>query len=201
MRLSILSLLLCVSLFSCKQDSTTPSNKEVDKEVNNDPNPVETAFYKCITDDFATKGISISDYFKKLEDLAIKTGNLKNDSASSYYELFEKSARRSHFPLGNDRYFFAELVKIQYFPLNLLCSDKGLLPNTEIEKSKLYKFNKAVGREVQRTSQAVIQPNVANAIMETYKLEDFENEYIKLSVLSFIAYRSYIENPIYEGNR
>jgi hypothetical protein len=195
MRHLVSSFILLVLIVSCQSDPQT--NQTPKKE---DPHPLETKMYNCIKAEYLKAGVSVEDYLYNLEKLTLETGNLKDTTAAAYYQMFKASAEKSHFPLGNDAYYFHYLAKIPNFPLNMACPDQNLSSKKEIENSRFYKFNRAFSVELIESGKTASQVNIGKVVMKVYKEEDFENEYIRLSLLSFIAHRAYVENPIYENN-
>jgi hypothetical protein len=181
-------LFACLLILSC--------NNEV-KEIP-DPNPMETATYKCIIEEHKAQNINVKKVFQELQQIALQTGNLKDSSAKAYYDMFKLSDERSYFPLSKETVYFDAMAKIAHFPVNMYCRANLGLPDSLVSNSKLYRFNQTLTKEIQNTRSKGLQPNVASVIMKVYSLEDFENEYIKFFTLGFISYRNSIENRLYQ---
>ena len=184
-------LLACLLLISCSEDvQKTP-----------DPNPMETATYKCIIEEHKAQNIDVKKVFRELEEIALKTSNLKDSSSTAYYNMFRQSAEQSYFPLNRENTYFDAMAKIPHFPLNMYCKGDVGLSDSLITRSKLYKFNQTLTQEIIDSRGKGLQPNIASVIMKVYSPEDFENEYIRFFTLGFISHRNSIENRLYQTIR
>lgn len=173
------------------------NQNETEKIMERGPNPLETATYECVLEQYKAQGVDLREVHKQIEALAIKTGNLKNNSAQAYYDMFKTAAETNHFPIANEDFFFLKLKEIQYFPLNLNCNSEMDIADSTIMRSKLNKYNILLGQEINNTRSKGLQPNAASPIVKAYKAKDFENEFVQLSMMAFLAYRTSIENEIY----
>lgn len=163
-----------------------------------DPNPFETALYDCVVKQHAAQNIDLPGIHQQLEKLAIITGNLADGSAKSYYNMFKLAASAKHFPLNKEELYFEKLALIPNFPLNLNCDSDLGIADAVAKSSKMLKYNRLLSVEISKTRNQGLQPNTAFPIIEAYTESDFENDFIKLSMLAFISYRTSIENKIYQ---
>lgn len=193
-------LFVSIAFISCQENVETPTIETAKPEIN-DPNPLETALYNCVVKQYADQNLDLPAIHQELENLAIATGNLEDGSALAYYNMFKLAASAGHFPLKNEDLFFLELSKIQNFPLNLNCISEHGVSESVAKASKLSKYNRLLSVEISSTRKKGIQPNTAVPIVKAYTEKDFENEFIQMSMLAFISYRTSIENKIYQdGN-
>ncbi len=192
------ALFVSLIILSC-QETTSHSEPTPEKIQVEDPNTFETALYDCVVKKYADQGIDLPGIHLELENLAIKTGNLADASAKSYFNMFKLAASAKHFPLNQEDLFFEKLALIPNFPVNLNCNSDLGLPETVGKSSKLSKYNRLLSVEISKTRNKGIQPNTALPIIKAYTEADFDNDFIKLSMLAFISYRTSIENKIYEN--
>lgn len=197
MRSFLSFLTLALFLVSC-QESAIEQVAAPQKNRANDPNPFETAMYNCLVKQYSEQNLDLDKIHKELEDLAILTGNLADATAQSYYNMFKLAASGGHFPLSNEQTFFDELAKIPNFPLNLNCTSDLGIPDAVAKSSKMAIYNRLLSVEISKTRNKGLQPNTAIPIINSYSKEDFENKFVQVSMLGFIAYRTSIENKIYQ---
>lgn len=167
------------------------------QSLKDDPNPLETATYQCVIEKYEALNIDIKQTKNQLEELAISTGNLRDGSAQSYYDMFQAAVQKDHFPIAGEQAFFNGLKQIANFPPNLSCDKMMDLSDSTVLSSRLNQYNTYLGQELQQTRRTGKQPNTAKPVLKAYRMEDFENQYIQFLMLSAIAHRTSIENPIY----
>lgn len=190
-------LFISITFVSCQENVEVPQ-AETPTLVLNDANPLETALYNCLVKQYADQNLDLPAIHQELENLAIGTGNLEDGSALAYYNMFKLAASAGHFPLKNEDLFFMELAQIKNFPLDLNCNTDHGVAESVAKTSKLSKYNRLLSVEISSTRNKGIQPNTAIPIVKAYTQEDFENEFIQMSMLAFISYRTSIENKIYK---
>lgn len=183
-------------LISC-QENIENQVTEPETPIITDSNPFETAMYNCLVKQYADENKDLPGIHLQLENLAILTGNLEDGSAKSYYNMFKLAASADHFPLRQEQLFFDKLALIQNFPLTLNCNSDLGIPESVAKTSKMTKYNRLLSVEISENRKNGVQPNTAVPILKTYTEADFENEFIQMSMLAFISYRTSIENKIY----
>ena len=146
---------------------------------------VENKLYQCATERYGKLGISLGQTFENLEAIMIETGSLKNNSAESYFSLFKNYAETGNFPKMNSNQFFNRVSDLNNFPVNLSCKIEQQ-DSAIYSKSKTNEFAYKLSKHMKDRLKNDSAPNIGKVVLNTYTVEDFNNEYIKFTTLSIL---------------
>lgn len=160
-------------------------------------NLIEMKLYDCVKKQYYEQNINIEEVLIKIEEIAIESKNLKDNSPESYYQMFKSFSETNKFPLTNEGDFFQELSELENFPVNMNCSNTDMiLDSVEFTNSKINKFSIRLAKEIRVSTEKKSLPNIGMVIIDIYEVDDFKNDYIKYSLLSMVAYERFLINSL-----
>lgn len=162
-----LALFLALPLFSCSQKKYV----------------VEDELYQCMTDVYASNGISLIELSDSIETFFIGSGLLEDPSGESKVNVYKEIARTGEGPTLPSNSFSTRLTQLQrqlYFTDS--CISASNIDSVTLHNSVFYKAQEKA-QELFKKPGGIHPKQAAKLTLETFSSDDFEHPYFRAQFL------------------